>query len=686
MRSRWLAIVLLLLLCVAPACTTRNPDRGAYTRDGVAYGVTGGSFRGRWWNYYERGRSYADGGYWAEAAADFRAALAQRDVDQRWARTYGLHFVNDYFPNRELGIAEFHLGNTNTAIERLETSFDQARSARAAWYLDEARETDVSLRDGDKTPPVLRVSVLGDGGSVAALETQLHITASDDTFVRKLFVNGEPLPLDVSVSAIKRTKSVRLEPGDNEFTIEAEDMAGQRTAERVNVVGDHDGPAVRFDGPIAVPGMVTGVAMDDAGVAEVRVGMFDAVVTPEGAGRARFRVDVTAVDAKTPLKFSAADALGNRTEGPLAPDTLLLSQNSNGLMLASAQSADFGNGLRMTRTTERTVAITRIAQSAPSSRIEFSNLAEGQRYLQEEIIADLHIISTEDIAAVELNGFPITGVLTDAGEQRISRRIPLDALGAHTLTARLRDVSGHEWQTEVTIERVPAAIDTPEHRLSLALLGHVWEGVNPGLAEETQYITGELSRVLFEDGRFDLISREALPDVLAERELAAALGNGPRPETVVPAEIMVAGRVHRGPDTLEIVLQAVDPQTAQIVAYADVAGPATTRAELAGLVADLALRLEQEFPRVNGSVLRAGNARRIQTTLAESDRVRRDMRCIVYRKGPPVIHPQTGANLGTPTEILAEGTLDEVARQFSTLRLSEESKTPIEVSDLVVTK
>jgi hypothetical protein len=60
-------------------------------------------WRARWWNYYKRGTSYAAGEFWTEAIADLQQAIAQRSVDQRQARTYGLHFI-DYFPHRELGI------------------------------------------------------------------------------------------------------------------------------------------------------------------------------------------------------------------------------------------------------------------------------------------------------------------------------------------------------------------------------------------------------------------------------------------------------------------------------------------------------------------------------------------------------------------------------------------------------
>ena len=58
-----------------------------------------GTFRGRWYNYYDRGLAYSATGDWDNALHDLKKAAAKRDRDQRMARTYGMHFI-DYFPHR----------------------------------------------------------------------------------------------------------------------------------------------------------------------------------------------------------------------------------------------------------------------------------------------------------------------------------------------------------------------------------------------------------------------------------------------------------------------------------------------------------------------------------------------------------------------------------------------------------
>ena len=55
--------------------------RTQYIKDGIEYGVVRGSFRHRWWNYYERGLSFAEGEFYREALSDLKEAADQRFED-----------------------------------------------------------------------------------------------------------------------------------------------------------------------------------------------------------------------------------------------------------------------------------------------------------------------------------------------------------------------------------------------------------------------------------------------------------------------------------------------------------------------------------------------------------------------------------------------------------------------------
>jgi len=122
--NKRLQLPLILAVIVVISSCAMKPAGTVYVKDGKEYGKVAGTFRHRWWNYYERGVSYADGQFYPEAISDFKAAIRQRESDQRRARTYGMHFV-DYFPHRELGIVYFLRGDLQSAQKELERSLSE---------------------------------------------------------------------------------------------------------------------------------------------------------------------------------------------------------------------------------------------------------------------------------------------------------------------------------------------------------------------------------------------------------------------------------------------------------------------------------------------------------------------------------------------------------------------------------
>ena len=110
---------------------TRTPQ--AVTVDGATYGTTQLPFRGRWWHYYERGVSWALGGFYEQAEADFRKCLSLRGSDSRRARTYGFHFVQ-CFAHRELAAVLIAQNvELDEARRLLQRSIAQEPSAKAQW-------------------------------------------------------------------------------------------------------------------------------------------------------------------------------------------------------------------------------------------------------------------------------------------------------------------------------------------------------------------------------------------------------------------------------------------------------------------------------------------------------------------------------------------------------------------------
>lgn len=651
---------LLLIALAASGCAT---DTAQIERDGVAYGVTEGPFRGRWWNYYERGRSFLDGGYYEEARNDFETALRERDVDQRWARTYGLHFAPQYFPNRELGVALYHLGDYDGAATRLESSHAQQPSARAEWYL---RETRKKLSEGDSAPPSLSMEMeLPE--RVSSREVALSLHAADNTYVDTINVDGRDLNIGAPAPDLKTSTTVSIAPGPNTVTVRVRDVAGLETERLWQVYGDFDGPSVSLDLPATLPGVLEGTVNDRAGIAHVTIAGITATLSEEAEGQ-RFRVALGAPDLAQPLVCIAEDTLGNRSTIPLPAERL---------KVADARIAAV------------TAPLVTLAQPAAESmpKVTLANLASGQRYLRDEIVVDMEIEATAGIRSLTLNDAPVE-LLAGRGNQRLSRRLALPTAGPVSVIAVLEDQQGQRTEARADIERVFTDVEQLSNRLSLAILGNIWEGPNRVAQAEETFIADELNRVLYDEGRFDLVARDALPEILTEQELAAAAGSrhGASPlRDIVPAEMMAVGLVRKDTESVEIILQAISLETSQLMGYADIAGRANTREELRALVADLALRFLQEFPRVQGRVASVRGADTAISNLSQRDRVRPKMKCLLFRQGEEIHDPVTGALLGAPAEVIAEGWFDGVTPTMSTIRLPQ-GQTAIEVQDFVITK
>jgi len=711
---------LIFLLLAATGCLTPGPELLQYSRDGVQYGRTEGRFRGRWWNYYERGRSFADGQFWAEAERDFRTALGRgqtqghamarffasavglraavpgRVHDELWVRTYGLHFLPEYFPNRELGIVLYHQGRYEDAATALETSLGQQRSARAAYYLDKARKSWVESRGADKTPPTIQLTSPDKLAVLASRSVQVAGSARDDTFVARVLVNDSPVPVSVSAQELPFSVETAISPGDNDIRVTAEDLLGKASTVVVRVRCDVDGPAVSFDSPVTVPGRISGVAFDPSGVSQVRIAGEPAMLSPGENGQAVFSIELQKEGLAPPLQYECQDALGNVTQGHVPVNTVMISEIEPTIVFASTEEHVLPLIGKIAAVTVggQFVALTAIespgsGQQGPA--IRFTDLKTGQKFLMDEIVVGLDIDAANPVAKAQLNGIDLD-LIPGRTVQRLSRRVSLQP-GVNQLEASAEDTAQQVGTASVAVERQTTAVEQPEGRLSVAVLGNVWKGNSPLLENEAAVIADELVRELEARGRFNLIDRSLLPEVLAEQELSAALSSKDGRLAlgkVVPAELVFVGRARRDAESLEIVLEALSTETSLLMGRADVAGSARDLGELRRMVGDLALRVIQDFPRAYGQVAAVKGPETVVTNLNAALGIRPSMKFIVYRYGEEIADPATGRSLGHDTQIIAEMLVKSVDENKSigerVLKESEPAPPAVQVGDYVVTK
>ena len=231
------------MLLLLTACADRET---AYIKDGKEYGITSGFFRGKWWNYYERGISFTEGEFYLKAAEDIKNAIRKRNNDQWRSRTYGMHFI-DYFPHRELGIIYYHLTRYNEAVQELEKSLQTAQSAKAKYFLNKARKAVLDKTGKDKFPPSLKIDSPLDGTITNQFAITVTGNAEDDYYISSLSVNRSPLPVELSAKTVRLKKEVPLQRGRNEIKVHASDLTGKTTEKIITVIVDRKGPLVTIE-------------------------------------------------------------------------------------------------------------------------------------------------------------------------------------------------------------------------------------------------------------------------------------------------------------------------------------------------------------------------------------------------------------------------------------------------------
>ncbi len=678
-----------LVLALLTACVAKH-DAEPYARDGVRYGVTEGRFRGRWWNYYERGRSFLEGGFYNEAESDLRAALAGRNRDSLWPRTYGLHLLPEYFPIRELGIVYFHQDRLEESAAALERSLSQQHSARAAFFLGEARRKLIVAQGGDAELPTIKIIAPRGDIPIGATRARIEGVARDNTYVAAVRVGDRPVDVTVSAPEVSFSGEVALTPGQNRVPVTATDLAGNTAVAYAFVETDVDGPAVSFDTPVVVPGIVRGLAMDRSGVASLHIGGKDAAIAGRPGRPASFEVELAHVDLESPVYFACADTLGNVTQGLVPVDAATFAKRHGDMVFA----ADGGTAHALPPPFHARMINGRLlvlaANPRDGLRVEMPEIREGDQYYEDEIVVALAVRSDAPITQVALNEQPVA-VIPGRAEMRVTRRLRLDA-GPNVLHARATDAADRAADDRKTILRERSEIEVDAAKLAVAFLRAETRIENPGLTEDAVTVLDLLGAIPAVAQRFRIVDRALLEPILAEQELSGFLAS-PRNRLALnqltAAEVVFTARVRRDAESIEIVLNGTSTETGEYIAtFIDVAGP---YAELDRVIEDLGYRLVQVFPRPTGTVWN-WDAPVLEFDLNRSHRIRPSMKCVVFRTEERM-HPVTGLPTGSlRPKVIGQGLILGVGAEFSTARILPESDAesvgayPIEPGHHVVIK
>lgn len=649
-----------------------QPSRSVYVKNGKEYGkVPGAFFRDRWWNYYQRGLSFAEGEFYQEALADFKEAIERREKDQWMARTYGMHFI-DYFPHRELGILYYQTGNLEAAKKELELSLSHSPSAKARFYLDHVRKTLIEREAKEVTPPELTLNF--ETAEVWTREDPVVLSgvAADEAYVAGISINSVPIFLDGSEKRISFRRELVLSHGLHNIQVVARNLLRRTTKKQIVIHVDREGPLVILEElslnrsakgrEVTIGGLIN----DEAGVSEL---IINGQVIPIRKGMEVSFSYKLLIDTDV-LALVARDRLGNQTSSEFR-----LSPESVSYVPIQLAYAELGGGAPLTRFLFGT------GDSLPP-RIKLKGWTDAQTVYLEKIYLEGQIIDESKIESLTVNQIPI--VLSPEGRIIFFSHFAELREGENTIKIEARDKAGNTATREISVTRkVPKALQLAE-RLRLTVLPFEAKGE---ISDASLSFQNNLIESLVEQNRFWVVERDKLDVILEEQKLSQSKlierKTALRLGELVAAQSIIVGSIFETRMGIEVVSRMIDTETAEILATEDVYGEVKDIPALRSLAEGMAIKFHRDFPLVDGLVIQK-ERRNIFTDLGQGE-IKARRRLIVYRE-KPIRHPVTEMVLGADNEIIGHARVSQVMAEMSKAEVISGETESIKPMDKVLTE
>jgi hypothetical protein len=644
-----------------------------YQKDRKIYGVTQGLFRNRWWNFYERGLSFSEGEFYQEAISDFKEAIKRRSIDRRRARSYGMHFL-DYFPHREMGIAHYHLRDYSEAVKELETSLSQVDSAKAKYFLNKVREAQLKTRGEDKPPPFITITSPQDGEYKNLFSLEVSGIVEDDQYVSEIEINGIPLFLELAQKDIGFKQVIDLHDGINLIAVKAKDLTGKESEKVVRVIVDRQGPLLSIED--------LNFEHLNEGVIGVKCSLIDesglSSLTLQGRGFEFQGKREVNIDEKVDVKgkedrivFEVRDLAGNITRGEINVSSAQISLSPTiQIAFLNESISDLGGGL-----------FSKDQESIPLT-INLKDLMERQTVHYETILIDGRVSGLFDIRSILINGTPL---LVKPGKNLFFNHIVQLKEGKNRFEIKAIDAKGNTTTKDVVILRETPKVKRIGSRMSILLLPFEIKGQ----LSSGDLIYDSLLSAFVKQGRFNIVTRERLEEVLRELKLSKtdlidpskALKGG----RMIAAEGIIMGSIAETSNSIEIFTRLINTETTSILAAKDVFSQDKSITNIQFISEGLALKFNHSFPLVEGLVVKV-RGREVYANFGLDKDIKKEIKFIVYREGEKIFHPVTGKFLGCEYQDLGEVRVEEVFDNLSKGKLLARESANIRVKDKVITK
>jgi tetratricopeptide (TPR) repeat protein len=658
--------------------------------------------RNTWWNFYRRGLALANREDWADAIEYFRIALGTKPgsvypafQDARRAKTYGLHFLDDYFPHRELGICQFHLGRLNDARDELQLSLEMTPSARAKFYLNLVRRSLLlGQRQRGQLPasrPSLKISGLPANGYIRDPFLRLQGTIASPYWVAEVRINQRDLFIEQAPKTYRLDHRLELSEGPQSIQLEVEDLAGNRAVWQGSVTVDSQGPFISVTHTDASSQEVSAEIGDEQELAGVEI---NGQAVDISAGQRTLRRKIS-LSGQGKLKIRAWDRAGNETElssrlGELRKSSLEYRELNSGRRLAF-----LGTGAappkRTVQPLQPPISLGKSDRQAPHLRL-LPEIPASVSVTTETYVLDVLAQDSGGLQSVKtwVNGriCQVQHLQRPYTLYRRSQRIALQP-GQNTVKLQIRDCAGNTQSRTLKIERQMDCLWCEDLRMAVSLPPLDMSALPALKPLKMHWLLQE--NLLRHPRRLNLLERN--PRLMEEMLLESRLGEGDlsslaesaskvRPKA---AEWLLQGYLSRWPgkNNWDLVLNVVEVETGEKIFTSDIHCTDYSLVHVRTQIGGLIDKIKQQLPALSSSLLRVERGQ-LDIPLGQSAQIVPGMRFVFVPRnasGQDLYLPPRHQSNGD----LLQGKVTRVGENSCTVKLlSRQSMGKVQVDDLAV--
>lgn len=633
------------ILFVLTACTVPHPGP-VCMKDQKQYGLIDGSFRSRWWNYYQRGCSYLEGECFKSAISDFKAAINQNDQDQRMIRTYGMHII-DYFPHREIGFIYYLLGDLDAAKKELNQSISQESSSKALYYLDQVRKKQMQKEARQINTPILTFLEKKSDNERWTRDERATIAghAESDQYVSNIEINGLPYDLKKSAKRISFKKEIKLSQGTHKIPVQIKNLLGGTVTEIFEINVDRQGPIIEiteFEQSKSNTIKIKGIVSDISG--KINLYLDDNKIDLQNGQKQNFSAEkIVNLDQKKSIILKAIDRAGNKTEATI--NILEASKAFENSFVASRNVA------------EDVLPFT--AERKKPINIIISEWKKINTVYTEKIYLEGYISSCSALKSFQINQNPIS---INNG-RFVFFSIPLQLKeGKNEIKMLIEDNKRQVLVKNITFSRIIPEISKIETRLHIAMNNLS----APEIASDARDIFQNMMLKSFiERKRFYVIPKFSRTGTL---ETFSFKNNEKH-----TSHLTLSGQYVDSRYGVEVALRLIDNESTRILLAKDTYSETKDNKSILRMVESLSLRIHNEFPIMIGNIQNI-DKNMLHISLGQ-EQLKAQNRLVIFQP----------SQLNKKPEILGFARITET-KDLSSKVLIIHAKRPIKINDRVITQ